>query len=150
MSQNTCARCFGKCTSNSAVCRPLRRRRSSSRWPTTAWRKRSTGQKSPLRQSAKPTSREGTLCRSSHQVNTGYYCIQPLSSVFIHVIKEMTCVMSTNDRLGKPRGHRHRPPGPNYVLDRLHEGSHRGCLSGRVHASHHHRLRSRQPSRYRH
>lgn len=118
------------------------RRRWSSEWPTTVWRKWCTGPKSPLRPSARPASRGGIQSQSSHQVDQEFLlsCFSPRRLFKPELV----------DRVGQPGGRGHRSPGSDRLLDGLHEGSHRGGLAGRLAAPHHRRLGSGQPPRHHH
>lgn len=125
---------------NIFACRPLRRRRWSSEWPMTAWRKWSTGPKSRLRPSARPASRGGIQSKSSHQVD-------PSLGLSVQLFPRRLSKPEPVDRLGQPGGRRHRSPRSDRLLDGLGEGSHRGGLAGRLAAPRHRGLRSGQPPR---
>ena len=123
----------------------------------TVWRKWSTGQKSYLPQSARPTSRGESPSLSLHQVASVHcsfnllvlviFCLLQPGTVYV---KNTTNSMWPLDRFAQSRGYRHRSLGTNHVLDRFGEGSHWGRLSGRDPAPSHYRFWSRQPPSYYH
>lgn len=106
----------------------------------TVWRKWSTGPKSRLRPSARPASRGGIQSQWSDQVD-------PSLGLCLQLFPRRLLKPEPVDRLGQPRGGRHRSPRPDPLLDGLREGSHRGGLPGRLAAPRHCRLRSGQPTR---
>lgn len=119
------------------------RRRSSLEWPTTVWRRWSTGRRSRLRPSAKPALREESLPLSLDQV-----CSSPLELTESQgsrgrlVSKMLPPIV---DRHRQSGGHCHWPPWTDPLLDGLCDRSHRGGLSGWLSASRHRRHWPCQP-----